>query len=291
MFKRLVNYEEELTNERLKDLAKQYGVHVYLKVRMADVLPIEKSGIADDAYRFALQSHFDFLIADTDIKPLFGVEYNGPSHVDPVQQKRDALKMDLCKHFRFPLLRVNFQYLLERRAGLDLLGWFIHAWFLQRNINEAYASGQIPLTDDVTPVDVISLPSTSVQFPLWLSADIRVDFAKRAVQNRDQDPIPSCIVRKDAEGNHHALAWLRINSQSGLRVYTGMRAQLFRISVVEVVEDLGVLALHDALIRSQAGEALAVPIETLTKEIREFRRKYGHVVSGSWYGSWDTDMK
>jgi hypothetical protein len=123
--KRLLNYEEELTNERLKDLCKKYGTHVFVKVRLADIFPVEGSGIREEAYRFALQSHLDFVITDKDLNPLFGVEYDGPYHTAPTQQERDAVKMDLCKRFKFPLLRVNARYLLERRAGLDLLGWFI----------------------------------------------------------------------------------------------------------------------------------------------------------------------
>lgn len=283
MAKRLLNYEEELTNERLKDLCKRSGAHVFVKVRLADIFPLEGSGIHEEAYRFALQSHFDFVITNQDLIPLFGVEYDGPYHTAPTQQERDALKMDLCRRFKFPLLRVNARYLLDRRAGLDLLGWFIHAWFTQRAINNAYETGQLPPDAMVDPIDVLSIPGIPTAFPLWLSAEARADFVRRAEKTRTQDPIPSCMVGKDAEGNYHAVAWLRIDRQRGLRVYTGMRRQLFPVSVSEVVEDLAVLELHGVLKRYEAGEAPSISLEVLSEDLKQFRQRY-HSVLTSWYG-------
>jgi hypothetical protein len=44
-FKRLVNRQEEKAHGELKSVAEDYGYVVYLKVRVADVLPIEIVGL------------------------------------------------------------------------------------------------------------------------------------------------------------------------------------------------------------------------------------------------------
>ena len=74
--KRLLNKPEEATNAILKQVCEEWGAHVFIKVRLADVFPLDGSGIAQADYRFALQSHFDFIVTDTDLKPLFAVEFD-----------------------------------------------------------------------------------------------------------------------------------------------------------------------------------------------------------------------
>lgn len=80
MVKRLLNRSEAVTNERLRSVCVEHAVSVHAKVRVADILPIEGSGIDDRAYSFALKSHFDFVVVDDTFLPLFAVEFDGPLH-------------------------------------------------------------------------------------------------------------------------------------------------------------------------------------------------------------------
>lgn len=105
MAKRLLTQAEKATYDLLKPLCEKWGTHVFIKVRLADVLPIENSGVNDSAFRFALQSHFDFVVADANYRPLFAVEFDGDTHTAEVQQQRDHQKNQLCERFRFPFLR------------------------------------------------------------------------------------------------------------------------------------------------------------------------------------------
>ena len=81
---------------------------VFPKCRVADVLRIENSGFASELYEFALQSHFDFVIADADNWPIFALGFDGPSHSNIKQIERDAKKRSLSERFRLPLHRVRY---------------------------------------------------------------------------------------------------------------------------------------------------------------------------------------
>jgi Protein of unknown function (DUF2726) len=126
--KRLMNLSEEKTNAVLRPLTEGWGAHTFPKVRLADVLPIEKSGIDDEAFRFALQAHFDFIVTDDDLKPLFAVEFDGDFHQSELQQRRDALKDRLCQHFRLPILRINSRYVEQSFRQMDVLSWLVNYW-------------------------------------------------------------------------------------------------------------------------------------------------------------------
>ena len=88
--KPLLNRSEAFADERLRRVAETHGARVFVKPRVADVLPIERSGIASDHYSYALRAHFDFVIADEQHKPLFAVEFDGPLHADTKTAANDA---------------------------------------------------------------------------------------------------------------------------------------------------------------------------------------------------------
>ena len=61
MLKRMLNSPERITYARLREVCELHVAEVYAKVRLADVLPIEGSGLPKAFYEFALQSHYDLL--------------------------------------------------------------------------------------------------------------------------------------------------------------------------------------------------------------------------------------
>jgi hypothetical protein len=124
-------------------VAAQNGAAVYPKVRVADVLQIVGSGIADDVYRFALQAHFDFVVTKG-VTPIFAVEFDGPSHGAKQQRTRDEKKDEICRHLGFPLLRITSRYLPAIYRSYDLLSWCIEQWFLSQAFTEAQGRGEAP---------------------------------------------------------------------------------------------------------------------------------------------------
>jgi ADP-ribose pyrophosphatase YjhB (NUDIX family) len=55
----LVNNAEALTDAALREAATDLGLRVDAKVRLADTVDIDRSGLSDDAYRYALRAHLD----------------------------------------------------------------------------------------------------------------------------------------------------------------------------------------------------------------------------------------
>lgn len=170
--KRILNLHEEATYLGLREVCEAYGSHVYPKVRVADVLKIEGSGIADDLYRYALQSHFDFVVTNSDHGPVFAVEFDGPTHQSEGQKAGDEKKNGLCARFNFPLLRVTASYFGKKYRDMDLLTWFVVVWFAQKWFEKAQESGQIPYDEPFMPQAILNIQEQSKQFPLWLSADV-----------------------------------------------------------------------------------------------------------------------
>lgn len=135
---------EAQTHRILEAAASKYGARVFAKVRLADVLYLDGSGITNDQYRYGLMAHFDFTVTDEDSQPLFAVEFDGRRHaVDPNAIRRDVLKDAICEHFDFPLLRIGDEYF--RRIGrFVLLGWLAEVWFLEDGFTQAQERGEIP---------------------------------------------------------------------------------------------------------------------------------------------------
>ncbi len=106
--KKLLNTAEDRT---FRELRKATSMAVCPKVRVADVLPIEGSGIESAVFKYAFQAHFDFVVTDATHTPVFAVEFDGPRHRDDEDQiSRDLKKNSLCARFAFPLLRINDNY-------------------------------------------------------------------------------------------------------------------------------------------------------------------------------------
>jgi hypothetical protein len=272
MLQRLLNQYEEATNERLKAFSEQNGARTFVKIRLADVFRLDRSGLPANEYRFALQSHFDFVVADADLWPLFAVEYDGRLHRAAAQLARDEVKNALCDRFGLPLLRVNARYLEERANGLDLLGWFVYAWFSCKAVAEAEKSGAIP-PGDVFPLDVIMLPGIPGDFPLWLSQPARAEIWKLWKANQEIDPVPSSFVGEGKRGEVRALSWLKVAGQAGVCASTGMRAQQFPVPIDDIVEDLAVLDLKAKLDRVLKGDEHPAPLTEIDAATERFRRE------------------
>ena len=90
-----MNCPERITYQRLSQVYARRAAQVNVKVRLADVLPIEGSGLSQDLYQFTLQAHYDFVITDLAQHPLFAVEFDGPSHDHPTQLLRDDKKDEM----------------------------------------------------------------------------------------------------------------------------------------------------------------------------------------------------
>jgi hypothetical protein len=242
---KLLNRSEELTFDRLQAAVAGDCARVFPKVRIADTLPVNGSGINDGLFRFALMAHFDFVVSNPHYEPLFAVEFDGPLHASSDEQReRDAKKNDLCEHFQFPLLRINSRYIDVKYRGMDLLSYFIHLWFLSAAFDDAQEKGLIPYDEPFDPNWIISDGKTNRRFPYWLSLDVQLEIKTMHNQGRLHDYVPSHWTGIDQSGNYRSLAWLQAGQNEFLITHTGMRRQLFPADVSDVLGQVSVFDLR-----------------------------------------------
>lgn len=272
--KKILNLHEEATHLRLRDVCEKHGASIFSKVRLADILPIEGSGIPDSEYKFALQAHFDFVVSDDTHTPLFSVEFDGPLHTNQRQQARDKIKTELCRKFDFPLLRINSNYLKKAYRGMDLLSWFVEVWFAWGLFEKAQASGEVPEDEIFMPQMMVNLPGYDKQFPLWLSAPIRNKIQKLCFSGKIMGMVPSHIIGKGEDGTYRAISYIRVTKEQGIIVYTAMRSQNFPVPQVDALEELVTFQLYEKLVEALETGAGLNPLENIASSIEIFKKKY-----------------
>ncbi len=139
-------YEAEV-HTIISEVAEKRSCVVYPKVRLADALRIDRSGLEADAYTYALKAHLDFLVVDSDSLSRFAVEFDGPSHDNPDRRRKDILKNDICERLGLPLLRVTAKYLEEENESISLLAWLVDIYFIFEAFLAAQSEGQIPIAE------------------------------------------------------------------------------------------------------------------------------------------------
>jgi hypothetical protein len=115
MLKKLSNRSETKVYEQIVSEAFKYGASVYRKVRVADVIDIQRLP-SRPLGTYALQAHFDFVVSDAEENPLFAVEYDGPGH----DNKNDRHKDDICLQAGLALFRINLQSSRAETARMPL---------------------------------------------------------------------------------------------------------------------------------------------------------------------------
>jgi hypothetical protein len=244
---KLLNHYEEITYNRLTIVADKCGARVFPKVRIADAVPLDNSGISDKEFSFALKAHFDFLITDADSHPLFVVEFDGPTHLGRQQRQRDGIKDNLAGRFELPLLRINANYLNRKYRSLDLLTYFVDVWFLRQSFLEAQMAGQISWDEPFDPASVISDGSHKQNWPFWLCVDAQAKFRGLFDNKKVAAPGPDCWTGVDDKNQLRCLASIRLPTGEGCFVETGMRSQNFPVAENDVLEQIATVDLYDVL--------------------------------------------
>jgi hypothetical protein len=268
--KKILNIPEAITHETLRKVTDAWSARLFCKVRVADVLGIEGSGMDDSLYTFALKAHFDFVITDEKFRPAFAVEFDGVGHIQPQQIRRDEQKDTICRHFDFPLLRINANYLPKRFQEIDLLTWFATAWFCEREHALLTAAGKLPYDDIFDPRFVISTPGLADQFPLWISRRAQGRMRKAFNEGRLIDHCPSVIVIEDRQNVIRALAWIMVDDDLGVMARTAFRPTLFNVGLVEAAEQIAFYSLGEEVQDVLNGAADRVPLNKIEAEINQY---------------------
>jgi hypothetical protein len=139
MLKKLSNKGETKVFDQVSPIADRYGASVYRKIRIADVIDIDRLNIGSLG-SYALKAHYDFVVADESENPLFAIEFDGPGHTTD----HDAKKDEISRRADLALFRVDLQSSRIETAHLTFLEYMTHLWFLARRFEEMRAAGTVP---------------------------------------------------------------------------------------------------------------------------------------------------
>ena len=142
--KLLANQYEATAHAAIQKVVEGSECGVYPKVRVSDAVDIDRSGLSNEVFSYALKAHFDFVIADKSSRVRFAVEFDGPTHDTPEGRRKDAWKNEICERLGLPLLRVTASYLAEENESMSLLSWLTELWFKFEGFLDAQESGAIP---------------------------------------------------------------------------------------------------------------------------------------------------
>jgi hypothetical protein len=138
MLKKLSNRGEAFVHGLLAPPTERHGADVYRKVRIADVVDIDKLN-SRELGRFGLMGHFDFVITDGDHRPQFAIEFDGNGHDD----KNDHLKDEICRRASLALFRLNSSSSQVKIKQVSFVAYLVDVWFFGREFERMQARGEL----------------------------------------------------------------------------------------------------------------------------------------------------
>lgn len=279
MLKRLLNLSESETDRRLREVCEDFNAKVYAKVRVADVLPIESSGIDSDSFRFALQAHFDFVVTDFEDQALLAVEFDGPSHSTPDARTRDRTKDTLCDRFELPLLRINRKYLSPAFSSWDLLRWFCTVFFVKRAWDEDVRAGLIAPEDSVFDPMFVSVNTRSGSRSLELERDARAGLGQLFQVGEIPFYVPNWITAEADDRTLRALSWIKTSDHRGVAVETAMQCQYLGSWVQFAIRGIVLSQLHSRVEAVVHRKERSIPIEELDERVKRFEYRFRTLMS------------
>jgi hypothetical protein len=273
--KRLLNGSEEATLKELNSVGSRHGLRVNAKVRVADVCPIERSGIPEDLYKYALMAHFDFLITNDDFVPQFAVEFDGPSHATPRSKVLDKNKDAICRKFNFPLLRIKINYLPKRYNNLSLLEWIIDVYYLAQAFDEAQEKGYVPYDEPFDPffITITNEDGHTRRFPYWISRNANLALQKLHSLGKIAVPRTSGFIGEDSEANIRGIEFIKINDTHGVLVKSAMRSQLFPVNFTDLLRELLLIFTYEKIQEYLISGSGLMPLSTIDRIVSLYQSK------------------
>lgn len=106
--------------KKLKAVADKYNLHILSKVRLADLIEVEK-GLKSSEYHKAFSriksKHIDFVLADpSNLAIKLAIELDDKSHEEITGQQRDYFVNNVMNKVGIPILRVNSDFEIEKKV-------------------------------------------------------------------------------------------------------------------------------------------------------------------------------
>jgi len=173
--KKILTNGERVVHSTAQELASQLGMQAFGKIRIADVIEIDKSGIPDDLYSYALRAHFDTVLVRDNLARM-AIEFDGPGH----DARHDAKKAALCDLFGPPLVRVRMGHLTARNFEDNAVSFLIHQLECVDHFIENYGNDPYEPYD---PAWFSSVPGKDRTWPFAYADRWRGRLVKRLKEN------------------------------------------------------------------------------------------------------------
>jgi hypothetical protein len=138
----LVNRGESAVLDIARAVCKATGTEPFAKIRIADAIRIEGSGISDSLYKYALSAHFDILVSKNN-KAYLAIEFDGSGH----DARNDERKAAICDLFKLPMIRVKETHLDAKVFEDTAVGFFIWQLFCVDAFLDGYAQDPYEIYD------------------------------------------------------------------------------------------------------------------------------------------------
>ncbi|MEN5229745.1 DUF2726 domain-containing protein [Brevundimonas naejangsanensis] len=281
---RLVNRYEEIAHGEIQASADRWGMSVYPKVRVADVISLDDVGAVGELKRFGLQGHFDFVVCKDTWRPIYAVEFDGDFHSTQVQAARDAKKDELCKRAEFPILRINSRYLTNEFGKMSLLAWIMDVHEMQEEFHRIQAYGGIAADEPFDPFWLMSTAPGEDRFPYMLAGAARESIRSMNAEGRIIDPCSSGFIGYDADEVVRGMHYIRVSATEGVFVKSAMRPQFFPILFSDLLDEILSFQLEAEVRRWLAGEVPSTPLADIHAEFHRLSESlklgqshsYGH---------------
>jgi len=269
----LVNKQERLTEKILGKTVSKYNARIFSKVRIADVLDINNSGISNKEYTYALKAHFDFVITNEDTIPEFIVEFDEKYHkYDRSAILRDELKNNVCCRLKLPLLRVTSEYFEKIGDFPSILNWITELYFTHKTFLDVQAQGEIPLDEPWIWFSVVGYD------PFIFS---RIFIQKAYGEGLCGEPIIRVKIGSRDERRYHAtLATLKIQENKYLTSLVECSAiNFFAVPSGELSKEIAECNIAKKLMCPDGNKSEYHTYAEVSKLIKEFDEKYIVIIS------------
>lgn len=280
---KLLNKAEEVVFRELNSIAQDNSLRLFAKPRLSDVI-LRDTPLSRADFDFYTRSHVDFVVTNDETRPLFIVEYDGPFHATPVQQRRDRTKDALCIEAGLGTLRINANHVMKLYRGMSVLRWIIEVTELEKWFYDAQAAGHVPWDEPFDAAMIVN-DGKGRKWPYWLSASATRSlnafvFDREKPNHRGW----AGIVGTDAENNLHKLTYCWFGD-SVIWSKTGIKRQNFRFPAFDLLREVSLCELEVKVHEYQGGKLQPISGVQLQQICEKFCSRYdahpGHLCGGS----------
>jgi hypothetical protein len=252
----LLNRSEVTAFRELERIAADNDLRVFSKTRLSDVIVKGAAYLSQREFDYFTRCHCDYVVTDSDFRPLMIVEYDGPLHDDVRQRERDAIKNGLCRRAGLGLLRINDRHVTKLYRGMTVLRWIIEVSELSKAFYEAQINGQVPYDEPFDPAAFDAIDGRA-RFPYWLAAPATQsvhDFF--ATRNETRPHGWSSFIGYDTDDTGYRLSCLYFDDQV-LWARTAVRRQDLDFPHFDLLSEIDSCDLGERLAAFRRGEIRA----------------------------------